>query len=137
MRSLIFENLMSNINKESNVGFDLTKSIASNQKTTNVQDYDSFNLPIEPKQANWEIIDNHLGRHMYRKYEFKTTKSMIYFLSESLKYAESINHDPTIKIEAKEIEVILTTHDIGDISNLDIKISKFMTEIFNDIQYIG
>ena len=74
---------------------------------------------------------------MYRKYAFKKVKGMIYFIAETLKRADSLDHHPEMTISGKEIEVVLTTHDINDISNLDIKMSKYMSETFDDIHYIG
>ena len=39
-------------------------------------------------------------------------------------------------IQDKEVYVELYTHDINDVSHLDIELSKFMDEIFSEIQII-
>ena len=137
MRNLIFENFISNSNTKISTDFDFTKSIATNQKIANFKDYNIQNLPIEPNESSWETISDATGTFMYRKYKFKKMKSLIYFVTESLKYAETINHHPEILIIGDEVEVTLTTHDIGDVTNLDIKMSAFMSETFDDIVYIG
>ena len=131
--SRLLENILS---KNQKINFDFSKSF---NRQNQILDFDRDNqLPVHPKESSWETIVDHQGLEVLQKnYKFKTLKHLIYFTNELLKKADSINHHPEILItEGNMITVSLYTHDLNQITELDIDMSKHLDEIYEDIFYI-
>ena len=47
-----------------------------------------------------------------------------------------MNHHPILTIKEKSVEVELYTLDINDISEQDLKLAKFIDEIYDDCRFI-
>lgn len=136
MSSFILENLLNNINnKNEKVEFDLTKSITTNQKRS-IVNYDQSPIPIKPKRSDWEMVNKNNEKYLFKEFEFANHKHMIYFIIESLKYANKVKHHPEILITHKNLKVKLTTKELNDVTELDIDMSKFMKDIYEDILFI-
>ena len=99
------------------------------------QDY--VEVPIEVNESNWKNVDEQDRTYLTRTFYFNSLKHMRYFLNESLKESERIFHHPKMIVDNETITVELYTHDMNDVSNLDISLSKFMDEIFGEIQLIS
>lgn len=93
-------------------------------------------LPIEPTSSQWEEIEDFNKRSLKRSFEFKNQKHIRYFINEILRVSSEYFHDPIINISAKIVEIELYTHDINDISEQDLKIAKFIDEIYDDVKFI-
>lgn len=61
-----------------------------------------------------------------RKFQFKTFNEAFGFMSRVALKAEQMNHHPEWFNVYNRVEVTLTTHDCGGLSDLDIKLAKFM-----------
>jgi pterin-4a-carbinolamine dehydratase len=109
----------------------LSKSLANIQKSTLSE------LPVEPKKATWEEIQDYDKTYLTKTYKFYATKHMIYFINEGMKKFDDMNHHAKLEIENDIITVSTYTHDVNDITNQDIILKSYLDELFNDIVYIS
>tara|TARA_B100000674_G_scaffold264516_1_gene218358 strand:+ start:755 stop:1156 length:402 start_codon:yes stop_codon:yes gene_type:complete len=128
----LLENIIANSQK---INFDLSKSLNENIYNARDQNPD-LQLPVSIKQATWETIETHSKVYIKNTYSFNLNQHLIYFVTTILEHANKINHHPVILIDENIIEVNLYTKDINDITELDLEYSKFIDEIYKEINYI-
>tara|TARA_B100000131_G_C18066931_1_gene592895 strand:- start:133 stop:414 length:282 start_codon:yes stop_codon:yes gene_type:complete len=73
-----------------------------------------LNLP------EWQIVKNEL----IRKFEFENFVEAFAFLTKVAIIAESMCHHPELINVYSKVTIKLTTHDLGGISDLDIKLAN-------------
>ena len=74
--------------------------------------------------GGWREAD---GREaIVREFQFKTFNEAFGFMSRIALKAEQMNHHPEWFNVYNRVEVTLTTHDCGGLSELDVKLAKFM-----------
>ena len=64
-----------------------------------------------------------------KSFSFKNFNEAFAFMTRVAMQAEKINHHPEWSNVYKTVNVTLTTHDAGGLSELDIKLAKFMDQI--------
>ena len=72
----------------------------------------------------WELKDNKL--HISLK--FPDFVAAFAFMTAAALHAEKIDHHPEWKNVYNRVEIDLTTHDAGGITELDFKLAEFMTD---------
>lgn len=73
---------------------------------------------------DWESV---AGRDaIYRVFTFKSFNQAFGFMTHAAMRAEKLDHHPEWFNVYNRVEVTLTTHDCGGLSELDIKLAKFM-----------
>jgi 4a-hydroxytetrahydrobiopterin dehydratase len=80
----------------------------------------------ESLPADWERD----GDEIVRTYEFDEYLDGVAFASEVGELAEEEFHHPEIVIGYKEVEVRLTSHEAGGITDQDVE----MAELFDDVR---
>ena len=63
---------------------------------------------------------------IFRTFGFKTFNEAFGFMTRVALKAEQMNHHPEWFNVYNRVEVTLTTHDCGGLSELDVKLAKFM-----------
>jgi len=97
---------------------------------------DNFDAPIEPvKKTSWERYEKDGSIKLARSYVFEDFKTLHYFINESLKFQEKINHHSEIKINHREVNIELSTISVNDITESDLKLARYFDEIYQDTQY--
>jgi len=76
----------------------------------------------------WEEKDGSL----YRKFEFKDFKQAFEFMIEVAAAAEAYNHHPKWLNEYNKVEIWLSTHSEGKITDKDHKLAKEINRIWNE-----
>ena len=77
--------------------------------------------------AGWSEVS---GRDaIQRTFTFKDFNEAFGFMSRVALVAEKMDHHPEWKNVYKTVEVVLSTHDSGGLTALDIKLAKAMNEI--------
>ena len=77
--------------------------------------------------AGWTITS---GRDAVQKtYTFKNFVEAFGFMTQAAIWAEKLNHHPEWSNVYKTVEVTLTTHDTGGLSDLDAKLAARMDKI--------
>ena len=66
----------------------------------------------------------------YKLNSFMEVMSFANLISDK---SEQINHHPKIIIDYNTIELNLTTHSIGGISNLDFQLANFIHDTYNEL----
>ena len=64
-----------------------------------------------------------------RTFTFKDFNEAFGFMTRAALVAEKMDHHPEWKNVYKTVEVVLSTHDAGGLTALDIKLAKAMNEI--------
>ena len=107
------------------------------QRPENNMSQDVLEVPIEAKKETWEVISDDAKSLLRKKFKFLQPKHLLYFVNESLRKIEEMNHHPTMIIEKDTVVVETYTHDMNDVSSLDKDLAAYMDEIFQDIVYIS
>jgi 4a-hydroxytetrahydrobiopterin dehydratase len=82
----------------------------------------------------WRATD---GRDAIRnEYKFKDFNAAFGFMSRVALYAERHDHHPEWFNVYNRVEVTLTTHDAGGVSDKDVALAHFMDEAFREITAI-
>ena len=119
---------------------DLTKSVNSNfpymkrhavNSRLNVQNEEE--LPLSVSESKWEIDTG----MMSRVYHVENRDHFSYFLNNILDHAKEVNHDPMLIINYPRVSIKLKTHDLDEVTELDLEFAKFIDEIFQDIKFIS
>ena len=91
--------------------------------------------PISVEKPDWEILEN--PQRLYKVFKFQSSKKLLQFLFEVLKYEDKTNHNASILIEGKSVSIDVYTHDVEAVTELDIEYSKEVKNIYLDVQDYG
>ncbi|MCG6856578.1 MAG: 4a-hydroxytetrahydrobiopterin dehydratase [Salaquimonas sp.] len=73
---------------------------------------------------HWEVVE---GRDAIRRvFVFKNFNEAFGFMSRVALYAEKLDHHPEWSNVYKTVDVTLSTHSAGGLTELDIKMARFM-----------
>jgi 4a-hydroxytetrahydrobiopterin dehydratase len=79
------------------------------------------------KLSNWSDVK---GRDaITRKFTFKDFREAFAFMTKVAEAAEHMNHHPEWFNVYKTVEVTLSTHDAGGVTDLDIKLAQAMDKL--------
>ena len=93
--------------------------------------------PIEAEKSKWQVFNYGDYTALNRTYQFKSKEHLKYFIIESLNESERLNHDIKMTIEGMSIDIVTYTHDFNDVTDTDLKLSRIIDEIYQDIFFIG
>ena len=79
-------------------------------------------------ENNWEVRDD--NKIALKVFKFKNFKSSFSWMTYVAFIAENQNHHPEWKNIYNKVEVILTTHDLGKLSERDINLAIEMDKEF-------
>jgi 4a-hydroxytetrahydrobiopterin dehydratase len=80
--------------------------------------------------TGWTLVD---GRDaIQRTFTFRNFVEAWGFMSRVALHAEKLNHHPEWSNVYKTVEVTLSTHDAGGLSELDVKLAKIMDRLAMD-----
>jgi 4a-hydroxytetrahydrobiopterin dehydratase len=72
--------------------------------------------------SGWSLVE---GRDAIEKsFKFKTFNEAWGFMSRVALAAEKLNHHPEWRNVYNRVDIVLSTHDCGGLSELDIKLAK-------------
>lgn len=78
---------------------------------------------------DWQIVDT--NKAIKREFKFKNFNEAFGFMTRAAMMAEKLDHHPEWFNVYNRVEVTLTTHSANGITELDIKMAKFMDKISN------
>jgi 4a-hydroxytetrahydrobiopterin dehydratase len=74
----------------------------------------------------WSEVEGRDAIH--RTFQFKTFNQAFGFMTRAALMAEKMNHHPEWFNVYNRVEVTLATHDAGGVTDLDIRLARFMDE---------
>jgi 4a-hydroxytetrahydrobiopterin dehydratase len=74
----------------------------------------------------WRLSDD--GKALYKHFSFKNFNAAFGWMTRIALTAEKMDHHPEWTNIYKNVEVRLTTHDAGGLTDLDITLAKVMNE---------
>ena len=77
---------------------------------------------------HWTLSED--GKSIGRTFTFRSFARAFGFMSTAAIYAEKMNHHPTWTNTYNKVEVLLTTHDANDLTELDFKLARKMDKLF-------
>ena len=80
------------------------------------------------KLKGWKIVDGKLNR----SFEFKNFVQAFGFMTKVAMEAEKMNHHPEWFNVYSNLNIDLVTHDIGGISNYDIKLAGVISKLYDE-----
>ena len=126
---------------EKNVDLKLKRSLneisRGNVHNLTAMQSDIEEVPIEIKKSSWERFQVDGQEKLVKIYNMHDTRHVLYFLNELVKKSDYMNHHPKIILEGNSISVVLFTHDIGEITERDIVLSKYCDELYEDIVHLN
>ena len=72
----------------------------------------------------WTLEDD--GLAIAKSFRFKTFASAFAFMTEAAQAAERLNHHPEWFNVYSKVDVTLSTHDAGGVTDKDVALAKFM-----------
>ncbi|GAB4355225.1 MAG: 4a-hydroxytetrahydrobiopterin dehydratase [Oricola sp.] len=72
----------------------------------------------------WTLADD--GGAIRKSFAFRTFRKAFAFMTEVAMVAERMNHHPEWTNVYNRVEVVLTTHDAGGVSELDLELAAAM-----------
>ncbi|WP_395042712.1 4a-hydroxytetrahydrobiopterin dehydratase [Flavobacterium sp.] len=83
---------------------------------------------MEWKITNGKLVNN---------FKFNSQTELATFLLKIAKYADKINHHPDCKIhKAFQLEITLFSHDKNELTDLDYKLSEYISKLYKKIKII-
>jgi 4a-hydroxytetrahydrobiopterin dehydratase len=79
------------------------------------------------KLSNWSDVKNRDA--ITRKFTFKNFREAFVFMTKVAEVAEDMNHHPEWFNVYKTVEVTLSTHDAGGVTDLDVKLAEAMDKL--------
>ena len=81
------------------------------------------------KKNGWKYLKDKDA--ICKNFEFNNFIEAFAWMTKVAIYAEKINHHPEWSNVYKSVKVILTTHDCGGLSDLDLKMAEKIEEFMN------
>ena len=85
---------------------------------------DDLSKLIDQEALNWEIIED--GKKIKKTFNFKSFIEAFSFMSKIAIYAEKKDHHPEWSNVYNKVEICLTTHDAGGITEKDVDLINFI-----------
>jgi 4a-hydroxytetrahydrobiopterin dehydratase len=95
-----------------------------------------LNALMSTDLKRWNVViasqDNDLARALTREFVFKDFSEAFAFMTRTALEAEKLNHHPEWKNVYNKVDVVLTTHDCGNlVSEKDLTLLRKMNSFVN------
>ena len=111
--------------------FEAAESMSSIQEIPKFLNlHEAIELPVAPSRSEWELLEG--PTRLSRLFEFESKKQLAFFLDQLLEYEDTTGHSGKISIEGTIIMIEIYTHDVNNVTELDIEYAKTADEIYID-----
>lgn len=87
--------------------------------------------PVVPSQFSWEIHTD--PERFSRKFKFESRPRLISFVNYVLSFEDEFHHRGEIRIDDKEVDISVYTHDVNKITELDKEYVRHVDNIYRDV----
>lgn len=84
-------------------------------------------LPQDLSAAGWSVADD--GKSIARSYRFRNFREALAWMVRAGFEAESMDHHPDWSNSYNRVEVRLTTHDKGGLTDKDIELARRLEKL--------
>lgn len=84
-------------------------------------------LPTELKEAGWGLAED--GRSITKSWKFRTFRDALAWMVRAGFEAEAMDHHPDWKNVYNRVEVTLTTHSAGGLTEKDVELARRMEKL--------
>jgi len=107
--------------------FTTKKKMASSPKRSKLSD-DERTQSLGPlKEAGWTMVKDRDA--IYKEFLFKNFNQAFGFMSRVALKAEKMDHHPEWFNVYNKVQITLSTHDVGGLSDKDVTLAKFIEEV--------
>ncbi|CAM1302416.1 PCBD2 (predicted) [Pycnogonum litorale] len=87
---------------------------------------------LAPLKLNkWTEVDNRDA--IYKEFLFKSFNEAFGFMTRIALKAETMNHHPEWFNVYNKVQITLSTHDVGGLSDRDVKLAKFVDSVAQQV----
>ena len=79
------------------------------------------------KNTGWKMVEGRSA--LQNSFKFSTFHEAIGFMTRVALLADKMDHHPEWFNVYDRVDVVLSTHDAGGVTELDLKLAKFMDEV--------
>tara|TARA_B100000700_G_scaffold331403_1_gene463843 strand:- start:12827 stop:13231 length:405 start_codon:yes stop_codon:yes gene_type:complete len=90
-------------------------------------------LPVSVSESEWTTLSS--PERLGRVFKFRNPSLLREFISQILKHQESVGHHADIEIKNRNVKIESYTHDVDAVTELDIELTKFIDDLYDDLQY--
>lgn len=96
-------------------------------------------LPVMPRGRDVPVIATDkwkkLGNSLTKTYKFISNELRNDFVRQLLIHEETAGHNATMKIQSEVVTLVLQTHDIEQVTELDKEYARAADELYKDVVY--
>lgn len=70
---------------------------------------------------------------LYREFHFTSFLDAMEFMYAARTYIDTLNHHPEWTNVYNKVKVTLSTHDVKNLTTLDIQLAKYLTELYSKL----
>lgn len=93
----------------------------------------SRELPVKTPKAEWEQLES--PTRMRRTFEFRHYEDLMKFTQDVLEFQNKKQHHGTLQINPEDVVIEVYTHDLNDITDVDISYAQEVGEIYKDVMF--
>ncbi len=90
-------------------------------------------VTASPSKTEWQTVDS--PRRLMKEFTFEDQSLLISFVAELLQYQEELQHHAKITFDYGKVIVEVYTHDLNDITELDIEYAQTADKISQDVMF--
>ena len=113
------------------------ESLFQRNAPASVMASDIEEVPLSAEDHSWDTVYDNGRTYLRKVFYFDMTKHLIYFLNETIKKSEELHHHPKMIVDHNEIIVESFTHDVDEVTELDLELTAYIDEIYEDIVFIN
>ena len=84
--------------------------------------------------SEWTEVES--PRRLIKDYSFNDSDILFRFVSGLIKFENIVGHNAKIIIDNKSVRIEVYTHDVDNITELDVEYAKYADSLFNDVIFI-
>ena len=97
------------------------------------RDIEEQPIVVEDK-PDWNHKQGDGVDYLQKTFKFAMFKHQLYFINEAIETCNIYHHFPEMVITENHVDVRLFTKDINEVTDIDIKLSKQILDIYNEIK---